>query len=296
MELLGEIAIIAGAFAAIGIALDKVVLRRHDIALKRWLTSFWVALHDIRPKKLPRSTAAAYLRFVHRTIGPDIRSWRFIATSIAISLVMTTAFFFLGKAIRNSILQSIDPEFGSFFEHLPGYAEMYWLHLDKAFVYPINALFDILTIILTTFLVSQFFLSRTLVRASRFIVLDLMLCAALFYVCLYIIVSNDIAVAPQGGLFSFHEHIAMHMQEPAMFAHWLSSGMTYSATVFYPTLMYLLIFLLLVLAAIFIRVTKSIGLFYAESVVDNEKSVFFVTGTFIGIVAALAKAASQLMT
>jgi hypothetical protein len=257
--------------------------------------NFWVYLSDVRPKALPRATAATYLRFVRRYIGPDIRSWRFILTSVVISAVMTTVFFFVGKAIRNAILRAIDPDFGTFFELFPAYLEMYQLHLDKAFVYPVNAVFDILTVMFTTLLVTRFFLSRSLIRASRFVLLDLALCALLFYVCLFLIVSHDVATSPQGGLLKFHQHIGQHLGESAMFAHWLSSGMAYSATVFYPTLIYLVVFIIFIMAATFIRLLKGIGLFYAESAVDNEKSVFFVTGTFIGIIAAFTKAAAQLL-
>jgi hypothetical protein len=109
-------------------------------------------------------------------------------------------------------------------------------------------------------------------------------------------VSNDLTTAPQGGLLSFHNHIYEQTQQPAMFAHWLSSGVAYSATVFYPTIIYLSVFLLLLIASALVRTFRAAGLFYTESVVDSEKSIFFVTGTFLGVLAALLKALAELLT
>ncbi len=283
-------------FAAVGVALDKVILRRHDSAIKHWLADRWIALSEAGPSNLPGRAAGAYLRFVRRYIGSTSFSLRFVITSIAISLVMTTLFFFIGKGIRNIILRNVDPNFGSFWELLPGYIEMYQLHLNKAFVYPVNAAFDIATIVITTTLVARFLLSPRSLRGAGYIVLDITLCCALFYVCLFIIVSNDLATAPQGGLLSFHNHIYEQTRQPAMFAHWLSSGVAYSATVFYPTIIYLGVFLFLLIATAVIQLFRAVGLFYAESVVDNEKSVFFVTGTFLGVLAAMSKALAELFT
>lgn len=292
--MLGTLAIIFGTFAAIGVALDKVILRRHDSAIKLWLTDRWIALSEIRPSNLPRRTARAYLGFVRRYVGSTYLSLRFVITSISISVFMTTLFFFIGKAIRNAILRMVDPNFGSFWELLPGYVEMYQLHLNKGFVYPVNAVFDVATIFITTALVARFFFTRHLVRGAVFIVVDIALCCLLFYVCLYIIVSNDLATAPQSGLLNFHNHIREQMQNPALFAHWLAAGVAYSATVFYPTIIYLTVFLLLLMATAVVRTLRAAGLFYTESVVDSEKSVFFVTGTFLGIIAALLKALTEL--
>lgn len=295
MSFFGEIAIIAGGLAAIGLALDKIILKRHDSALKTSLTAFWVRLYEISPQKLPRYTARLYLDFVRRFIGPDITSIRFLITSILISFVMTTVFFFIGKAIRHAILASIDPSFPGFFESFSAYIEMYQLHLDKKVVYPVNVVFDILTIMVTTVLVTRFFLARNMLAASRFIVVDIVMCCFLFYTCLFIIVKSDLALAPPGGLLTFHKHVWAHLQEPAMFAHWLSSGMAYSATVFYPTILYLSIFLILLLASIVVKGLRVVGLFYAESAIENEKSAFFVTGTFLGILAASAKVISSFL-
>lgn len=295
-QYLGDIAVIAGTLAAVGLAIDKVISPRHDATLKDRLTAFWYALSEMNPRSIPRATAALYLRFIGRFIGEKFLSWRFLISSVAVSVLLTTIFFFVGKAVRHAILASLDPSYGSFYELLPGYIQMYADHLNKSFVYPINAVFDVLTVVITTALVMRFFRSRSLLRASGYIVLDLFTCALLFYVCLFLIVSNDLATAPAVGLLRFHQHILEKSENAAMFAHWISSGVFYSATIFYPTVVYLVIFFLITAAAMFAHLLKAAGMFYAESAVENDKSVFLVTGSFIGIFAAIAKGITDLVS
>lgn len=122
----------SGFVSALGIAFDRILLKRHKSQMHIMLVRWWVLLEDIRLPNLHSLMANYTVRVLKRIFLVKFGIWKAIIVSMTISFVLTTLAVLFGLHFEaNSI------DHGS------------WFVLPHFSVYVLNYFFDALTIIIT---------------------------------------------------------------------------------------------------------------------------------------------------
>lgn len=166
-------------------------------------------------------------------------------------------------------------------------------HSTKSIIYPVNIVFDILTIIFTTGLIGYLYKHRGIAKRIPIILLDIAVASALFALCFYILFhANNLYSA--GGEWrspeSFVELINARVgwADNAIFdPFWMLPQLAFTTTIFYPTIIFLIALLIVSAMHLFAIATKKLGLQILELSSGNDKSIFFYSGTFLGLLVSI---------
>jgi hypothetical protein len=132
--------------------------------------------------------------------------------------------------------------------------------------------------------------SRVIQRYA-IILFDIIACVIFFYTCSFLAFYADSTTSGIKVPYQkFYEHLgALFTEDSCTNYHVFTSTLVFSASVFLPTASYLLGILFFLTAKTTLEGCRWVVSHVLELSVSTEKTVFFYTGTLLGVVAAIGK-------
>ena len=304
-DLLGilYVAGLATLITAAGIAIDKLLLDRQKGTLRAKLAEWWVFVDELRFKDIATDAALGLLRLKTLLFGDRLLSLRFVIVAAALSVSVTSAAIVAGDAIwfadRGGIFAAL--------EYFPQRKPM-WLYLT-------NFVLDFITLFVT-FRLLDIFVRVNVVAKVGIVTVDFIVALLLAISCWY--VGKDLEF-PNTSYFVTGDPKFIEYNYRQYFGYWQKTGIVdvetlsfgfiqpwdmhdgewgsffYANTTFLPTaLLALLLFSLTVFFMLY-HVIRFVVLQILGLSVETEKSIFFYTGTTMGLVAILLKILNELI-
>lgn len=290
---------IAGILSGVGIAIDKLLLAHQSVKIKDALLQVWNYVDEVRFKDVAHKMVSVYILIERRLFGKRFSArWFFVA--ISISTALTTATIIIGRALGMYLTATCaDPNQTS----LPFYTAVmmgfgyFHENVHHISIYPLNILFDNLTIAATVALLTVFLRGKAIGYRYFIIGLDIVFCVILLNVCFYIAFQLD--TTSSGNPPTLFEALPRLVSDVSVlgcgYFYVYMSTIFFVSTITIPTLLYLLMILTLMAAKTSAEIGKFALLQLTELGVVGEKSVFFYTGIFLGLLVLLLKLAREIV-
>jgi len=280
--------------SGLGAAVDHLVLPHQNERLRSVLIRWWDYVDSISLRDIAHEMVELYVRTERKIFG-HFPSLRWLMTAVAISFIVTTGAIVGGRTIGLLLtmvcgdnLDNFGGVFGSIL--VAAKAAIYYFeeNVDKALLYLLNITFDALTLVTTLAFLRTYLALRQFIARYILVLCDIGVALAFFYVCVFLSFYLDAtASGVKYGLFDFYK-IFQNPFECGNF-HIFTSTFLFSATVFFPTFVYLSLILLTMTAKASLETAKLITKQVLELGATQQKTVFFYTGIFFGIIASLTK-------
>lgn len=277
---------ISSSLAAIGVALDKLILPDQAKLIQNYLSAVWIKIDDMKISDLPKKTATSFLVFERNIFGdPKDKPYKWFLVTLIISLLLTTTAIAIGDIIQsyNPIYQTIS--FSNIFASIKGSAPF--------IVYPFNLICDLLTFYITIFILRKFIATKSAIYRVLLILFDVFIAYIFVLLCFYIPFPSATGgfSASLFNLIDAHETFIIVLENIKDFNPYdlnlivtlFFTSFIYSLTSFIPTIFYLLLLTILTLSYMSFHIAKFIVQQVLRLSVDTDKSVFFYTGTVLGV-------------
>lgn len=263
---------VSASLSALGLGIDKLLLPAQFTSLKDHLTKWWVKVDDLNLRDLPKGWAVWALKLIQSIYGNKFFSLWFLVKVVLISSIMTVLAMLIGEWWwRGWDVDGFNRALSYFPRHKP------------LIVIPVNIVLDAASI-LVTFHAMKFMVAKSS-NLKRILILSLDVVVAIALIMLCYAVSRGAEYAdPSWGYF---ESNIRSMWGWLLSPHTIPSvdyaNVLYSATNIIPSMIYVLLALALSVSLLSVRIVQ----FGAKQIlalsVETEKSIFFYTGTVIGI-------------
>jgi len=290
---LTAIVAILGSFAAIGLALDKLLLSHQRERLSNHALKYWIAVEETTIRDIPIAAARIYLSIVRLFVGEKLLSPSGLIRAMLVSVVVTTIVFLTGQFAGFYFAHQMTDDPSPTLELMQATWWAFQTHSHKSVIYPLNVVFDIMTILCTSFLIGYMYRHRGVTKRVPIILLDILIACTLFTVCFYILFHANNLYAAAGewrtpaAFFELVKTRAGFGDQSIFDPFWMLPQLAFTTTIFYPTIIFLLVLLVITSMHIFALLTKKIGLQILELSSGNDKSIFFYTGTFLGLLVSV---------
>ena len=306
---IGYFIVLGGFLSGLGIGLDKLVLNKQKSLLEDKLIIFWDKVDNLEFKDIARLLAKKYLVAENRIFGKTM-SLRWLITTLIVSLLLTCLMIILGKTLGIFLLDTCTSIYHGTTSNIDGmsYLKIGWSYFlnnaEKFKAITLNYAFDFLTIAATVYLLERFILSERSHTRYFWIIIDIFICIFLLQFCIFIGLQID-------GTNVLHEQIKTPFEifgtlykdlniSTSRFScgsfHLYSGALAYSATILIPTIIYLSIIIVLMLAKTAHDLGKFILLQVSELGLEGEKTVFYYTGIFLSTVIIGLKILKELLS
>lgn len=290
---LAAIVAILGSFSAIGLAIDKLLLPHQRKGLSNAALSYWLAVERVTIRDIPISAARAYLSFIRFFVGSRLTSKTGLLRAAVISVVVTTIVFLVGQFLGFYFAHRMSDDPSPTIELVKATWWAFQTHSNKLVIYPLNIAFDIVTIFCTTGLIGYMYRHRGMVKRIPIIILDIAVATTLFAICFYVLFHANNLYAAGGEWRTPNAFVELIKERSgwgpsAVFdPFWMLPQLAFTTTIFYPTIIFLIILLFITSAHLFAIAAKSVGLQVLELSSGDEKSIFFYTATFLGLMVSI---------
>ena len=248
---------IGGLLSALGISIDKLVLINQKSALKEWLVDFWNRVDDLEFSDIAKTLASKYLFMGQKFFGATF-SIRWFLVTLVISGLLTCTMMIIGKSLGMYFLHACsETRFGTTTPDGLNYVYSGWNYFfrstDKVKALMLNYVFDFLTLAITVALLKKFANSEVALRRYFWVLLDISACVLMLQICLFIGLQIDETHAVNEQIahpFQVFAVIAADLNiETSRFSctsyHFYLASIAYAATILIPTIIYLLLYSLL---------------------------------------------------
>ena len=307
LQTLGIIVALGTFGFTLGKALDLYLLKKHKGKLHARLERSWFWLDEKKIPDFPSIVAQWSINAIHWIFGKRLFSWRVLFLSLTPSIILTAIALFLGSYLQMVI------------EGLLFHYQI--INIGETLVLmSINYLFDLLTCIIT------FRILHTLTKQHSFtfrlgtILFDgslALICAIMVFPSFMIMTTLLNQFKPTANIvginFNVHKETLLWLSDIIncmpysieTFRNCFDPSRTsivvfvYSATTLIPTLLYLSFILFMIISKYTLIFTKWITGGFLLRAVDDEPhklQVFTLTGTFLGVLAGLAKLVQFFLT
>lgn len=284
---------LATALAGLGAALDKLLLPHQAAKLRYRLLRFWNRVDDVRFSNVPEAMVEFYIHAEQRAFGKRFTArW---ATSVLLSsALLTSVTIVVGRALGLYLTGVCsDPSQSSIDLGVALRAGLtyFWVNVHHAFIYPLNLSFDAVTVAVTVTLLSWFLAAGGRLKRYAFLLADILLCVVLLVLCFFIAFRLDATTSgdPPSLTRVLPRLIGDFTELGCAYFHVYLSTIFFVSTITIPTLLYLLMILLFLMAKSASELGQWIVLHIVELGTVGEKSVFFYTGIFFGIIVIVLK-------
>ena len=284
---------IAGILSSIGIAIDKLLLPHQNNRINDVLVHVWNYVDDIRLTDVAYKMVSLYILIEHRSFGRRF-SARWFSVAFFVSAILTTLTIIVGRALGMYLTASCaDPNQTSlpFFSALQMAFGYFYENINHTSIYPLNILFDNLTIAATVALLTVFLRTKAIRYRYLIIAVDIAFCVILLNVCFYIAFQLDTTSSGSPpALFQALPRLVSDVNVLGCgYFYVYMSTIFFVSTITIPTLIYLVMIIIFMLAKTSAEIGKFILLQVTELGVVGDKSVFFYTGIFLGLFVLLMK-------
>lgn len=302
-DIASSIAILA-FFSSLGLGVDKLVTQHQKSKLSGMMLEFWVLVEALKIPDLPILAAKGYVSFHCRIAGNKILSFRYAATSLLVSVIFTSIAFAVGQFLgfylthHYYLIAGIDCD-QACMSNIPSNRELleatWWAfstHAQKLIMYLGNFIFDLMTIATTFLMISVVSRVKSGIARVFLILLDLAIASLIFLTALYVLYHANSLYSIPGEWFSISYFFDLVKEKIGIgpgnnfFPFWVIPQLAFTSTIFYPTFAFLIILLLVTLAHVFAVLIKLSGLQLFELSSEGKHTIFFYSGTFIGLVAS----------
>lgn len=290
--------IVITAISSLGIALDKLILPHQHNIIKDYLLKIWDRVDDIHISDVPKKMVVLYLNVERKIFGKrfHIRWW---LSLISISIILTTFVLIMGRSLGIFLAYSCSTEVIDEITLFRSIEIGYWYYISNInhrIIYPLNILFDTVTLFVTVQLLSKFLNSTGVIRYI-IILADIFICLLLFNLCFYLAFQLDSTAGgmPPNIIDVFPRLINDKKELGCTYYHVYLSTIFFVSTILIPTLVYLLMIFIFLVAKSSVHISKFVTLQITELGVSGDKSVFFYTGIFLSIVVIFVKVIKETM-
>lgn len=294
---------VAALLSAAGIGLDKMLLQSQRTSLRDKLTDWWCFIEDFKFPDVVSEMATVFLRIERQLLGRHL-SIRWFLTTFVLSILLTTVTVNFGDYLWFSERSEspLEETFAYFWTRKP-----VGLYLN-------NYVLDALTIILTVFILRQVVTTSSVILRVIWLLIDLILGGLLAFICWEIahtlefpktalFVAGTIGLDRRVGIFlAYFAVVGLPNPSPLLFGLVPKlpplggelGTFLYSNTTFIPTFAYVSCVLVMIAAIAVFRTSTFIARQVLALSIETEKSVFFYTGTLLGLLGICAKLLAEL--
>lgn len=303
LSTLGIAATIVAFFSALGAAMDSLVLPQQNKRLQDALLHWWNYVDDVRFRDIAHQMVALYVRIERKLLG-KFPSWRWFLTAVCTSAIVTTLAIIGGRTIGLTLTLACNDVIDSFGGMWGTITQMWWAsigyfkyNLDHPRIYAINIAFDALTLAATLAFLRLYLRQRLFISRYILILTDILACLVFFYLCSFLAFYSDSTTSGiRYGLFDYYKQFLDVAKDPqCAHFHLYTSTFVFSSTVFLPTFTYLFAIFMLMTAKGSLEISRYAARHLLELSATQQKTVFFYSGVFIGIVGSVLKLAYDLM-
>ena len=306
MSTIAEVLAILALFASLGAAIDALLLPAQLNNLKEKMEILWVHISDIKVVDYAYETAILAQRLFYFVFGGKhkwgkLAVFSFILSSL-VSIITIVSGYTLDSYI-NETLGFTDYDLSLLDELLISFQISIYEHpIESISLVVTNYLFDFITIIVTMFLISKLKHSRRVYHVP-IIILDATIALIISGLCYtsseyivfgdsyhgYVYFENKILDV----IITNIENIIRIIIGIEYYSYWEELGSSwyffYSVTTLLPTIIFLSVLFILILSSFSFMVCRFIICHLLALSVEKGKSIFFYTGTFIGLLAVIGK-------
>lgn len=165
-------------------------------------------------------------------------------------------------------------------------------NVHRTTVYGLNVAFDVLTLMVTVNLLVIYVNQRRVVRRLGIILLDIVACVIFFYSCSFLaFYADETTNGIKVPYYEFYKHVgSLFTGHDCTNYHVFTSTLLFSASVFLPTVSYLIGILFFLTAKTTLEGCRWVVRHVLELSISTDRTVFFYTGTLLGLIAATGKA------
>jgi len=303
LSTLGLAAAILGFFSALGAALDNLVLPHQNKKLQNVLLRWWDFVDDLRFRDIGHRMVDLYVA-KERLLFGNFPSSRWFLTAIILSTVVTGIAIIGGRTIGLAFTLlctgSTDAHGGVLGTLRTSLSASlgYFHNVDKLRVFSLNIGFDALTLCTTLGFLRLYLGRRRFLFRYSLVLSDIAACIAFFYVCSFLAFYSDGTTSGvRYGLVEYYKHFLWLWKEPqCTHFHIYTSTIVFSSTVFLPTFTYLSAILMVMTAKGSMESARYAARHLLELSATQQKSVFFYSGVFLGIIGSGMKLTYDVLT
>jgi len=290
-------------FAAVGAAVDNLVMPHQNSKLQDRLVVWWNYVDDVKFRDVAHTMVEFYLRLERRLFGA-FPSWRWLLTALLASAVLTTFAVLLGRTLGlyltflcNGNLQYSGGPIEAFFTLMTPAWTYFRYNVDHFVLYALNITFDAVTLATTLFFLRVYVRRRGLLPRYILVAADIAACLLFLYTCMFVAFYADITSSGiKHTYWTFYEHLLEPLARPdCSYFHTFTSTVIFSSTVLLPTLTYLGAIFFFLNAKVSLEASRWVVAHILELGATQKKTVFFYTGVYIGLLAALGKLTQELI-
>lgn len=296
---LGGAVVIGTLVAALGAGIDNLLLQRQVSRLNLLALKWWDFFDSIRIVDLPRIAITIFMRGKDRLLGKRL-NLMFSVRAAIISLVLTAIALPGGRAASLAILdvctvasggQATGQGFWWYFRAGWGYTG--WESL--AVLTPLNVVFDLLTIYITTILLG-FALRRGDYFLITLVLLDIIACFILIEGMIFASDFQDIVKLAHAGFGTgLRNMIELTTVAGCALAHMILPRLLYIGTIILPTVIYLVMIVGLFVLRETFKIFRWLAMHLFEKSVEDKKTIFAHLGVTIGLLVACGKAVQEMV-
>lgn len=293
------VAVMCAVPMVLGPTVDRFLLRRHKSRLYDILLYFWLRISETRITAMHNRWAFQTLKMWEYFFGKKIVSPLSFGICALISLTITTLVVISAAMLTDDDGQLSTATTGRDFHGLPmDTDEQVWKGIvdHAAVLLAINTVLDTLTIWITIYFIQCVASSRGL-RSVAFICIDAVSAFGLAWIAgtLFVWIIYGWGLLESGlfsGLVYFIPFFMTGMESMILMQTWVT--IAYSHSMLVPTMMFLIMLLLGILARWVLVGVKSVSMYFLEIATEKnpeELIVFTLTGTLFSVITILSKTA-----
>lgn len=289
---------LSALISASGLALDKLTLNHQNSKLKDRLVAVWLRVEEIRIRDVALAMATHFIAFEKSLFGPRL-SYLWVLRVALFSIILTSITIIGGRALSILLIDILNPETSNVDLLISLQLAWGWFfyNVDHILIYPTNILFDQITLLATVALLTLYTKANKLAHRYIFILIDIVIAFVLFNIFYLVAQQLDSTASMQHSsylpLFSLIGDIWM-LGYSRLHIH--LSTLCFVATVVLPTFIYLLMIFLAMLAKSSADLGRFILLQFTELGATGEKTIFFYTGIFFGLIVSISGLLVQVLS
>jgi|GEM_PF-4631113 len=249
---------LSALLSALGLVVDKFLLKKYKIRINRHLIDYWKQIEDTRFIDSSKLMAEYFLKVIRKIYGDSLWNFKGAICSFFFSALLTLAVFIItrGFATSMSSLGTVIP------------------------LIVINFPFDFVTILASVFVMKKVTRLPTISRLF-YIFIDLLIAYCLAVAC--VSTANKFLQGEWNffsyfaGLFSFYTTGKTNINIVQI---------AFASTTLIPTIVYVIFFVLLFLSKPIVYVLRYLLELFTQ---DSEQTLFCYSGTLLGIFLILGK-------